>query len=97
MYIDGHFDNPDISLNSMAAYVNLSPSHFSVVFSRETGETFIGYFTRKRIEKAKELLRSTSLRTSEISDRIGYENPHYFSTVFKKITGYSPTEYRNQV
>jgi two-component system, response regulator YesN len=95
-YIEDHYQNPDISLNSIASFVNLSPSHFSVVFSRETGETFIGYLTRKRIEKAKELLRSTSLRTSEISERIGYENPHYFSTVFKKITSFSPTDFRNQ-
>lgn len=95
-YIDENFRDPDISLNSVAAHVNLSPSHFSVVFSRETGETFIGYLTNKRIEKAREYLRSSSMRTSEISDRIGYENPHYFSTVFKKVTGFSPTEYRNQ-
>jgi len=95
-YIDGHFHDSSLSLNSTAGHACLSPSHFSVVFSRETGETFIGYLTRKRIDKARELLRSSTLRTSEISDRIGYENPHYFSTVFKKITGLSPTEYRSQ-
>lgn len=95
-FIDTHFQDSELSLNSIASYVNLSPSHFSVVFSRETSETFIGYLTRKRIEKAKVLLRSSSLRTSEISERIGYVNPHYFSTVFKKITGFSPTEFRSQ-
>lgn len=95
-FIDENFQNSTLSLISVAARVNLSPSHFSVVFSRETGETFIGYLTNKRIARARELLRSSSLRTSDISDRIGYENPHYFSTVFKKMTGYSPTEFRNQ-
>ena len=67
-----------------------------MVFSRESGETFIGYFTRKRIEKAMELLRNTSLRTAEISERIGYDNPHYFSTVFRKFTGLTPTEFRSK-
>lgn len=95
-YIDTHFDDPELSLTSVATQVNLSPSHFSVVFSRESGETFIGYFTRKRIEKAMELLRNTSLRTAEISERIGYDNPHYFSTVFRKFTGLTPTEFRSK-
>lgn len=96
-YIDHNLANPALSLAEVAARVNLSPSHFSVVFSRETGETFIEYLTRQRINQARLLLRTTSLRTAEIAERVGYDNPHYFSTVFKKITGQSPTDFRSQV
>jgi two-component system response regulator YesN len=95
-YIDSHYMDPDISLNEVSAQVYLSPSHFSVVFSQETGETFKEYVTGIRIKKAKELLRTTSLRSYEISLQIGYNNPHYFSYLFRKNTGLSPTEFRLQ-
>jgi len=95
-YIERHYPNPDLSLNEVAAQVNLSPSHFSVIFSRETGETFTDYLTHLKIEKAKELLRTTTLKSFEISSQIGYNDPHYFSHVFKKQTGLSPKEFRLQ-
>lgn len=95
-FIDTHYSNPELGLADVANHVNLSSSHLSVVFSRESGTTFIEYCTSKRIDKAKELLRTTSLRTNDISISVGYENPHYFSTVFKRISGCSPTEYRAQ-
>ena len=93
-YINDHFDNPDLSLNDVAVHVNLSSSHFSTVFSRETGETFKEYLTGVRIEKAKELLKLTGLKTFEIAYQVGYKDPHYFSAVFKKQTGVSPTDFR---
>jgi two-component system response regulator YesN len=95
-YVDQHYANPDLSLNEVAAHINLSPSHFSMVFSRETGETFKEYLTTLKIQKAKELLRTTSLKSFEISYRVGYKDPHYFSHVFKKQTGLSPKEFRLQ-
>jgi two-component system, response regulator YesN len=95
-YIDQHYSDPNLSLNEVATQVNLSPSHFSTVFSQETGQTFKEYLTEIRIRKAKELLRSTALRSSEISYQIGYSDPHYFSYVFRKQTGLSPKEYRQQ-
>jgi two-component system response regulator YesN len=96
-YIDAHYSDPNISLSEIAAYVNLSPSHFSSVFSHETGETFKEYLTGIRIKKAKELLRTTALKTFEISYQIGYNDPHYFSHVFKKNTNVSPKNFRLQV
>jgi two-component system, response regulator YesN len=95
-YIDHHYSDSNLSLNEVASQVNLSPSHFSTVFSQETGQTFKEYLTEIRIRKAKELLRSTTLRSSEISYEIGYNDPHYFSYVFRKQTGLSPKEYRLQ-
>jgi two-component system response regulator YesN len=94
-YIDGHFMNPDISLHEVAACVNHSPSHFSAVFSQETGTTFKEYLTEIRLKKAKELLRTTALRSFEISYRVGYSDPHYFSYVFRRKTGLTPTEFRS--
>lgn len=93
-YVDEHFADPELSLNQVAAYVSLSVSHFSMVFSRETGETFIEYLTRQRVNKAMELLRTTNLKAKEIAFEVGYNNSHYFYLVFKKVSGVSPTEFR---
>ncbi len=95
-YINQHYMDADLSLNEVAGQVNLSPSHFSTVFSQETGQTFKEYLTEVRIRRAKELLRSTTLKSFEISYQIGYSDPHYFSYVFRKHTGMSPKEYRQQ-
>ena len=93
-YINQHYTNEDISLNDVAAYVNFSPSHFSSVFSRETGKSFIRYLTDLRMNKARELLKCTDLRCSDISIAVGYKDPHYFSYILKKIHNCSPTQYR---
>ena len=95
-YIASHYMNPDLSLNEVAAQVNLSPSHFSVVFAQETDQTFKDYLTEVRLQKAKALLRSTAFKATYIACLVGYNDPHYFSFVFKKNTGYSPTEFRGQ-
>ena len=76
--------------------MNYSPNHFSTVFSQESGETFIEYLTWTRITRAKQLLASTSLRSSEVAYEVGYNDPHYFSFLFKKNTGKSPREFRTE-
>ena len=95
-YIDANFAQPGICLHSVASEVNISPNHFSTIFSQETGITFIEYLTSVRINKAKELLIQTSMRASEISFAVGYNDPHYFSYFFKKHVGISPREFRNK-
>lgn len=96
-YIEQHYADPDLSLNEVAARANLSASHFSSVFSQETHQTFKEYLTEIRINKAKELLRMTTLRSTDIAYQVGYNDPHYFSSVFKRNTGLSPMEFRSQV
>lgn len=95
-YIDSHYSEPKLSLHEVAANANLSASYFCVVFSQEAGQTFKEYLTDVRIGKAKELLRVTALRSTDIAYQVGYNDPHYFSSVFKKNTGLSPTEFRSQ-
>lgn len=95
-FIEHHYMEPNLSLVEVASRVNLSPSHFSTVFSQETHQTFKDYLTEMRIRKAKELLRTTALRATDISCQVGYNDPHYFSFTFKKNTGLSPTEFRFQ-
>ena len=94
-YIDQNFASPDICLRSAAETVNLSPNHFSTVFSQDCGITFIEYLTRVRIEQAKKLLRASDMKSSDIAYEVGFSDPHYFSFIFKKSTGMSPREWRN--
>jgi two-component system response regulator YesN len=96
-YMEQHYTDPELTLNDVAAYANLSPSHFSSVFSQETSQTFKEFLTGIRINKAKELLRMTAMRSADIAYQVGYNDPHYFSSVFKKNTGLSPIEFRSQV
>ncbi len=93
-YIEEHYNQYDISLNTVAASVNLSPNHFSAIFSQELGETFIEYLTRVRMERAKELLRTTSKKSTEIAYEVGYKDAHYFGSLFKKTQNCTPKEYR---
>ena len=93
-YIDENFDKDDISLNTVASIANISPNHFSTIFSSEVGVTFIEYLIGKRMERARELLMTTNMRSSEIAYKVGYKDPHYFSYMFKKTQGMTTREYR---
>ncbi|MNO41677.1 HTH-type transcriptional regulator YesS [compost metagenome] len=93
-YLDAHYFE-DVSLIDAATRFHLDPSYLSKLFKSVTSENFIEYVTRKRIEKACELLRSSERKISDISELVGYENQRYFSQVFKKNTGQTPSEYRD--
>ena len=84
----------DISLNTIAAEVGMSPSYFSSIFSKEMGKTFVEYLTEIRMDRAKELLMCSSMKTSEIGYEVGYKDPHYFSYIFKKTQNCTPKEFR---
>lgn len=84
----------EISLNTIAAEVGMSPSYFSSIFSKEMGKTFVEYLTEIRMDRAKELLMCSSMKTSEIGYEVGYKDPHYFSYIFKKMQNCTPKEFR---
>lgn len=84
----------EISLNTIAAEVGMSPSYFSSIFSKEMGKTFVEYLTEIRMDRAKELLMCSSMKTSEIGYEVGYKDPHYFSYIFKKKQNCTPKEFR---
>lgn len=84
----------EISLNTIAAEVGMSPNYFSSIFSKEMGKTFVEYLTEIRMDRAKELLMCSSMKTSEIGYEVGYKDPHYFSYIFKKTQNCTPKEFR---
>lgn len=92
-YIEKNYADPDINLNSICGYLNISTSRFSTIFKNATGSTFMEVLINLRMEKARELLEHTDLKNYEIAERVGFSDPHYFSVSFKKITGKTPTEY----
>ncbi|PKG25267.1 response regulator [Niallia nealsonii] len=96
-YMTQNFQTPSLSLDDAASHINVSNSYFSIIFKQETGYTFVDYLTLLRMEKAKYLLKASSYRTYEISELVGYNNSTYFSTLFKRQFGCSPSEYRKKV
>ena len=96
-YIAENYGNSDFSLNMIAGYIGVSPSYFSSIFKQSTGQSLIEYLTKVRIDRACELLKCTNLRTSEIGEKVGYNDPHYFSATFKKIMGQSPKDFKARI
>ncbi len=94
-YMQSHLDI-SINLESLAAHVNLSLSHFASVFRKKTGYTPIVYFNHLKIQRACQFLHFTSLRINEISFKLGIEDPYYFSRLFTKTMGVSPSDYRKK-
>ncbi len=96
-YIEEHFNDPELSLQEVAATVNLSPNYLSSLFSQEIQKTFRDYLSELRINRAKEYLLHSDMKTQEIAELVGYSDAHYFSTMFKKLTGMTPTTFRDSV
>ena len=95
-YIETNYANPDICLRMTAEAVNFSPNHFSTIFSQDCGVTFIEYLTSIRVGQAKKLLKNSDMKSADIAYEVGFNDPHYFSFIFKKVTGMSPREWRNK-
>ncbi len=95
-YINENYYKPDISLNEVSKAANLSPYYFSHQFKNELETTFIDYLTKVRIEAAVELLKDLRLSIAQVSFAVGYQDPNYFSKVFKKYVNISPAEFREQ-
>ena len=95
-FIDRNF-NRDLTLEEVSREVHVSPYYFSKLFKEQTGDNFINYLTRRRVETAKQLLADGRLNVKTICNEIGYNDPNYFSRLFKRFEGVTPTEYREQV
>lgn len=93
-YIAGHYADEELNVESLCAHIHLSPTYFSTLFKREVGISFTAYVTQVRMEEAARLLRETDEKTYRVAERTGYSDPNYFSYVFKKRFGVSPSKFR---
>ena len=94
-YIRENYRDPDLSVEKLCRHLHMSPAYFSTMFKRETGQAYIAYLTDVRLNKAVELLMTTEDKTYIIAEKVGYPEQNYFSYVFKKKFGISPTKYRS--
>lgn len=94
-YIQDHYQDPALSVEMMCRQLHMSPAYFSTLFKKETGQTYIAYLTEVRLGRAVELLNTTEDKTYVIAQKVGYQEQNYFSYVFKKRFGVSPTKYRS--
>ncbi len=95
-YIENNFHR-DISLDDISRKLNISPYYFSKLFKEETGENYVEYVTERRINQAKNLLKKPDKSIKEICAEVGYSDPNYFSRIFKKYQGVTPTEYKENI
>ena len=93
-YVKEHFSEPDLSLDTVCTALGVSESYFSSIFKKETGKSFISYLTEYRMEQAARLMLLTDDKNYVIGERVGYSDANYFSYVFKKHFGMSPSGYR---
>ncbi len=91
-YLEQHYCE-DISLEDVAEQVNISPQYFSKLIKKTTGFNFIDWLSMLRVKKAKELLTNSNLTVKEVCFMVGYKDPNYFSRIFKKRIGITPSEY----
>ena len=96
LYIDQNMEDPAMDRKSIAEAVHLNPDYLSFLFHKETGKVLSSYITEKRIELAKKLLVTTDRTLAEIGEQAGFSNNPYFHRQFKKLTGMTPTTYREQ-
>ena len=92
-YMLQHLDKP-LQVATLAEQANISPSHFFALFKRRIGSAPIDYFTRLRMQRACRLLECTSFSVKEVASELGYDDPFYFSRVFKSVNRVAPSDYR---
>lgn len=96
-YIEDNYSNADLSLMSASTEIGVSPNYLSALIKKRTGNSFVDYLTKKRMETAKILLLNTAMKIREVSEACGYNDQHYFSYCFKKYEGVSPNMLRRQL
>ncbi len=93
-YMEEHYSDSNLSVETLCVHLGVSAPYFSTIFKKEAGMTFVAYLTKIRLEHAVELLNHTNEKSYFIAEQVGYTEPNYFSYVFKKQYGVSPTKYR---
>lgn len=96
LYIGDHYSDPDLSLDNIAGAMGVSSSYFSTIFKKETGKTLTSYLTDLRMDKALYLLMEKDEKTYIIAKEVGYQDPNYFSYVFRKRFKMSPSKYKKE-
>mgnify|MGYP000324325842 CR=1 FL=1 len=96
-YIDTHITDPELSLTHVANTFYLNASYLSRIYKQETGYTFVDYIKKIRMEKVLEILKSEDLKVYQLCERVGIEDPHYLSILFKKYTGITISEYKQRL
>lgn len=96
LLIEKHYSDPLLSVEVLCQHLHITPTYFSTIFKKETGQSYVSYLTRLRMEKAKEFIELSNEKTYVIARKVGYEDPNYFSYVFKKQFGVSPSRYRGK-
>ena len=95
-YVRHHYADADLSLDDVCEILGVSNSYFSTIFKKETGKSFVGYLTDFRMDRASRLLIETNEKSYIIAKSVGYTDPNYFSYVFKRRFGVSPSKYRTE-
>ena len=95
-YIHTHYSDPHLSLKQLAEVLGISIPYLTVIFRNEAHTTFTTYLTEIRIDRAKELLLTTSLMINCIAKKVGFSSSQYFSATFRKYTGMSPEAFRGK-
>jgi len=95
-FIETNYYREELSLHDVAQEIKISPAYLSRLLKSEVGISFVEYLTRCRVQQAMQLMGDSTIRMQEVAQRVGYSNQHYFSTIFKKVTGISPGEYRKR-
>lgn len=93
-YVKEHYADQDLSVEVICKKLNVSSAYFSTIFKKETGKTFVRFLTDYRMEQAVSLLMTGNDKTYMIAEKVGYAEPNYFSYVFKKQYGMSPSKYK---
>ena len=95
-YINEHYNSYDLSLEDISKNTFLTPAYICVIFKDYTGKTVNKYINEYRIIQAKELLKDSNIKMNDIALKVGYKDGNYFAKIFKKETGYTPSEYRRK-
>ncbi|GAB2572347.1 response regulator [Gracilibacillus alcaliphilus] len=96
-YIREHYQDPDLTLERVADYLHISVVYLSKTLKQELGISYVQIVTKLRLEAAKELLKTTDYNIREVAEQVGYDSQHYFSTAFRKVTGVTPKQFKQQV